>query len=173
MNTTERLVQGSIDMHVHHGPDAHIERRLDALQVAIQAEEAGISLVVAPVLPDFLAVKGDATRLAQALDEILQNALIFTPEGGQVTVEVGALEEGGQHWVLIAVRDTGPGISPEEQEQVFDRFFRGRLAESGHTAGTGLGLSIAWEIVRAHGGRVTVESEVGAGSTFTMWFPSS
>jgi signal transduction histidine kinase len=73
--------------------------------------------------------------------------------------------------MTISVRDTGPGISPEEQKKVFDRFFRGNLAEAGHGPGTGLGLSIAYEIVRAHGGRITVESQLGQGSTFTIWLP--
>jgi signal transduction histidine kinase len=67
------------------------------------------------------------------------------------------------------VRDTGPGISAEEQERVFDRFFRGTLAESGHVPGTGLGLSMALEILRAHGGRITVESELGEGAAFKLW----
>jgi two-component system OmpR family sensor kinase len=71
--------------------------------------------------------------------------------------------------VTVAVRDTGPGISPEEQRQVFDRFYRGSLAESGHIPGTGLGLSIVEEIMRAHGGRATVESTLDQGSTFTLW----
>ena len=71
------------------------------------------------------------------------------------------------------MHDTGPGISPEEQEQVFDRFFRGCLAESGQVPGTGLGLSIAQEIVHAHGGRVTVKSAPGQGSTLTLWLQSA
>jgi signal transduction histidine kinase len=116
-------------------------------------------------------VKGDQARLAQALSELVENALIFTPAGGQVTVEAETTKEEGQHWVTIAVRDTGPGISPEEQERLFERFFRGTLAESGHIPGTGLGLSMAQEIMRAHGGRVTVKSQVGEGSTFTLWLP--
>ena len=71
--------------------------------------------------------------------------------------------------MTIAVRDTGPGISPEEQERVFDYFYRGSLAESGHVPGTGLGLSIVKAIMDAHGGRVMVESKEGEGSTFTLW----
>jgi two-component system OmpR family sensor kinase len=75
------------------------------------------------------------------------------------------------------VRDSGPGIPPGEQERVFDRFFRGSLAESGHVPGSGLGLSIAQDILRAHGGRLTVKSDpaagatdgTGAGSTFSLW----
>jgi two-component system sensor histidine kinase VicK len=103
------------------------------------------------------------------LSEVVENAVTFTAAGGQVAVEAGVVKEGGEHWVTIVVRDTGPGISREEQERVFDRFYRGKLAESGHIPGTGLGLSIAQEILRAHGGRVTVESKEGEGSTFTLW----
>ena len=97
--------------------------------------------------------------------------MIFTPAGGQVMVETGVADEAGQRWVTIAVRDTGPGISPEEQEHIFDRFYRGELAEAGHIPGTGLGLSIVYEILRAHGGRVTVKSpseSSGQDSTFTL-----
>ena len=124
-----------------------------------------------PAPLDLPAINGDRDRLVQALGELVENAVIFTPAGGQVTVEAGTVEEKGQRWVTVAVRDTGPGISHEEQERVFDRFYRGSLAESGHLPGTGLGLSIAQEIVRAHGGRVTVASQVGVGSTFTVTLP--
>jgi len=134
-----------------------------------RAEASGLTLVAKPVPPDLPVVKGDQVRLTQALAELVENAIQFTPAGGEVTIEAETAEEEGQRWVTIAVRDTGPGISAEEQERIFDRFYRGRLAESGHIPGTGLGLSIVQEIVRAHGGRVTVESEVGQGSTFTLW----
>jgi PAS domain S-box-containing protein len=137
----------------------------------MRAETAGLALVSVPFSPDLPMVKGDELRLVQALGEVVENAITFTPSGGQVTVEAKAAEVEGRRWAAIAVRDTGPGISPEEQEKVFNRFFRGSLAESGHVPGTGLGLSIAQEIVRAHGGRMTVESEQGVGSTFTIWLP--
>ncbi len=137
-----------------------------------QAEATGLALIAMPVPPDLPAVKGDQSRLAQALGELVENAVIFTPAGGRVIIEVGAVEEEGQRWLTVAVRDTGPGISPEEQERVFGRFYRGSLAESGHVPGTGLGLSFVEEIMRAHGGRVIVDSEEGQGSTFTLWLRS-
>ena len=137
-----------------------------------QAETSGLTLAAMPLPPDLPVVKGDQAQLAGALGEVVENAVTFTPPGGRVTVEAATVEDGGRLWVTIAVRDTGPGISPEEQERVFDRFYRGSLAESGHILGTGLGLGITDEILRAHGGRVTVESEVGEGSTFTLWLPS-
>ena len=138
-----------------------------------QAEASGLTLAAEPLPPNLPVVQGDQYRLVQALGEIVENAVIFTPAGGQVTVKAETVENDDQPWVTIAVQDTGPGISPEEQDQIFDRFYRGSLAESGHIPGTGLGLSIVDEILRAHGGRVTVESEVGRGSTFTLWLRST
>jgi len=138
-----------------------------------QAEASDLMLVTTPIPPDLPVIKGDHAQLFQALKEVVENAIIFTPAGGQVMVDVETVEDEGWSWVTITVRDTGPGISPAEQERIFDRFFRGSLAESGHVPGTGLGLSITQEIVRAHGGRVTVESELGRGSTFTLWLRSA
>jgi signal transduction histidine kinase len=131
--------------------------------------------VSAPVSPNLPVVRGDHTRLAQALSEIIENAITFTPAGGRVTVQVDAVNAGGQPWVTIAVHDTGPGIPPGEQPHVFERFYRGGLADAGEIPGTGLGLAIAREIVSQHQGRIVVESEgeMGKGVTFTVWLPAS
>ncbi len=131
-----------------------------------RAQASGLKLVALPS-PRDLRAKGDPDRLAQALGEIVENAINFTPTDGQVTVYATQEKDGAE--MSIAVRNTGPGLSPEEQKKVFERFFRGSLAEMGSIPGTGLGLSIAQEIMRAHGGRVTVESTPGKGSTFKMW----
>jgi signal transduction histidine kinase len=69
----------------------------------------------------------------------------------------------------VSVRDSGPGIASDEQERIFERFYRGGVAASGHIPGSGLGLSIAKEIVEAHAGRVTVDSRPGEGSCFKLW----
>jgi signal transduction histidine kinase len=136
-----------------------------------RAETSGLNLTAMPLPPGLPTVTGDQARLTQAIAKLVENAITFTPSGGQVVLEAGTAKDKGRTWLTLAVRDTGPGISPEEQEKVFDRFFRGELAESGHTPGTGLGLSIAREIVLAHGGRIAVESQMGEGSTFTIWLP--
>jgi signal transduction histidine kinase len=70
------------------------------------------------------------------------------------------------------VSDTGPGISPEEQARLFERFFRGEAGRKSNAPGTGLGLAICQEIVQRHNGRITIESAVGQGSTFTVWLPA-
>jgi len=150
-----------------------------------QAEASGLTLAIRRAYaPDLPAIMGHAARLAQAMIEVMDNAFTFTPAGGQVTLEAASAEDGEGQWVTVAVHDTGPGIDPQEQEHILERFYRGRLAESGHVPGSGLGLSIAHEIARAHGGRLTVASpatfvapgtdrEKNPGSTFTFWLRQS
>lgn len=111
---------------------------------------------------------GDRERLRQLLLNLVDNAIKYTPNGGVITL---ALEKRGS-WVAVSVKDTGIGISPEDQERIFDRFYRADKARGRQMGGSGLGLSIVKWIAEAHGGRVTVESEPGKGSTFTLWLPA-
>ena len=138
-----------------------------------QATASGIKLVTAPPPSDLSTVKGDRSRLLQALGELVENAITFTPADGEIIISVSMHAKDQQQWGLISIQDTGPGISIEEQERIFDRFYRGTLAESGHVPGTGLGLNIVQAILRAHNGWVTVKSSPGQGSTFTLWLPVS
>jgi two-component system, OmpR family, phosphate regulon sensor histidine kinase PhoR len=137
-----------------------------------QIAEKGLQLVTPDLLDSALIVKGDASRLAQALGEIVSNAIQFTPPGGRLTLSVAQDELDNRAAVTIAIADTGPGIPVDEQSRVFERFFRGRLTESGQIPGTGLGLNIAAIIVQAHGGRITLKSD-DTGSTFTVWLPAA
>jgi signal transduction histidine kinase len=105
--------------------------------------------------------------LRQLLLNLTDNAIKYTPEGG--TIMLSLTNEAG--WVRIAVRDTGIGIHPSNQERIFERFYRTDKARSREMGGSGLGLSIVQWLAQAHNGRVTVESEVQQGSTFTLWLP--
>jgi two-component system sensor histidine kinase VicK len=138
-----------------------------------RAAASGLNLRALPAPPGIPVINGDRSRLASALKALLENAVNFTPCGGQVILSAETMAEAGREWVTLSVRDTGYGIPREEQERVFDRFFRGRLAESGQIPGTGLGLSLAKEIVHAHGGRITLDSKIGVGTVFTLWLPSA
>jgi PAS domain S-box-containing protein len=175
-----RLVEDFLEMAELDSGRAEMQRQPLQIQALVhdaveryrtQASEADLVLRVEPSPADLPVVQGDRARLTQALGELLENAVIFTPAGGQVTVEARMAVVEDQPWVMVDVRDTGPGVTLEEQDRVFDRLYRGRLAESGHIPGTGLGLSIARAIVQAHGGRVTVDSQPPEGSTFTVWLP--
>lgn len=114
-------------------------------------------------------VAGDPDRLRQLVLNLVDNAIKYTPEGGQVTL--GLAQEKG--WVRIDIADTGVGIPPEELPHIFERFYRVDKARSRQGGGTGLGLSIARWIADAHGGHIDVESEVGEGTTFTVWLPEA
>jgi two-component system OmpR family sensor kinase len=112
---------------------------------------------------DQAVVMGDADRLKQLLLNLVDNAIKYTPAGGGVRLSLYR-EQG---WVQVAVSDTGMGIPPEDLPHIFERFYRTDKAR--RRGGTGLGLSIAKWIAEAHGGHLTVESEVGKGSTFKVW----
>ena len=112
-------------------------------------------------------VAGDRARIAQLLDNLVSNAVKFTPEGGRVDVRVRA----GESQAILEVRDSGMGIPAEEQEFLFERFFRTSTATEQAIQGTGLGLAISKAIVEAHSGRITVASEEGAGTTFRVALP--
>lgn len=129
------------------------------------AEAKGVALH-AELAP--CAVDGDAQRLRQLATILLDNALKFTPPGGEVTVS--SLRQGSR--VEFAVRDTGPGIAASDLPRIFDRFFRVDQARAPQT-GTGLGLAIARWIAEAHGGRVTAASTPGEGATFTVRLPAA
>jgi signal transduction histidine kinase len=130
------------------------------------AEARDISLVV-QVPDDLPLVKADLHRVGQVLRNLMNNALDFTPPGGQVTVT--AQPDG--KWVSVQVRDTGPGIAPEHLPYVFERFYRADPSRTRATGGAGLGLAIVKQLVEAHGGRVWVESTLGAGTTFGFTLP--
>ena len=110
---------------------------------------------------------GDKSKITQVVYNLIDNAIKYTPRGGKVRVE---MNRAGKH-VFIRVSDTGIGIPPEDQKHIFERFYRVDKARSRETGGTGLGLSIVKQIVMLHGGVISVSSEVGKGSTFTVELP--
>ncbi|MCB9896985.1 MAG: HAMP domain-containing protein [Planctomycetes bacterium] len=114
-----------------------------------------------------VAVRGDERALVTAINNLLTNAIKYSPEGGHVDVRTSADERGA--W--IAVSDDGPGIAKHEQERIFERFYRVDKDRSRALGGTGLGLSIVKNVVLGHGGEVSVESELGRGSTFRIRLP--
>ena len=114
-------------------------------------------------------VEGDPKRLEQIIVNLLANALRYTDAGGQVTIAVRRQGDDA----LLEVADTGIGIPAADLPHVFTRYWRGEKSRSRATGGAGIGLAIVHELVRAHDGRVTVESEVGAGSTFRVVIPAS
>jgi signal transduction histidine kinase len=120
----------------------------------------------AGVPPDLPAVDVDPDRLAQVVGNLLSNAIKYTPPRGTVSLDAGV--EGEEVW--IGISDTGPGITPEEQERIFAPFYRSQPGRR-FPQGMGLGLNIAYALVAAHGGRLELDSTPGLGSRFTVWLP--
>jgi signal transduction histidine kinase len=157
-----RLEAGRLSLHV--GP-CEIDRVLGETAEAFQARATEHAVTLA-LMPDAsgAVVPADGERLMQVLDNLVGNALKFTPAGGTITLSSAA----GDGWVRMAVSDTGPGISEEHRARLFERFWQAR--DTDHR-GLGLGLAIARGIVEAHGGVLKVDSTLGSGSTFQLTLP--
>jgi len=117
-----------------------------------------------------LVILADPKRTLQALNNLVENGIRYTPKGGEVVISTDTAEIEGRVWATATVTDTGIGIPDEELPHIFDRFFRGKEPQMMQVSGTGLGLAIVKEVIELHGGRVTVESQVNEGSSFTIWF---
>jgi len=131
-----------------------------------QAEKKTIELRSA-LGPDIPLLRQDVTKVRQILSNLLSNAIKFTPEGGRVSLRGGVVEG----MLELTVQDTGVGIAPEEQELIFEKFRQSGNPMTREQGGTGLGLSIVRELSQLLGGTVTLQSELGRGSTFTIRLP--
>ncbi|MBK9925702.1 MAG: HAMP domain-containing protein [Anaerolineales bacterium] len=161
-----RLEAGTADLTM---TDVDMKALLENMVVKFtpQAEKANVTLQL-QVPPNLPSVIGDGDRLSQVFTNLVDNALKFTPAGGQVTLsakKVGAEME-------LSVADTGLGVPNEALSRLFDRFYQVDPSRAGGMAhGAGLGLAIVKEIVEAHGGKIGVRSQVGLGTTFTIHLP--
>ena len=134
------------------------------------AADRDLILTFAPE-PSLPTVMIDQTQMTQAITNLLLNAIYYTLAGGTVQVATGVENVGHETWVKIALADTGLGIVPEDQERLFERFFRGQASRTTNTPGTGLGLALCFEIVQRHRGRIDVVTEPEVGSTFAVYLP--
>jgi signal transduction histidine kinase len=158
-----RLQSGRLELDLGDVDLAEIARHaVETLRPRAESAQVDLRLELENV-----SVRGEASRLSQLLDNLISNAVKFTPVGGAVVVRV---RERGRK-ALVEVVDSGMGIPVAEQERLFERFFRSSTATERQIEGTGLGLYITKAIVEAHQGRITVESAEGAGTTFRVELP--
>jgi len=137
-----------------------------SLHPQIEAKGQRLTLELAEALP---AVSGDADRVTQILTNLLSNAHKYTASGGSVTITARGEGSG----VRVSVRDTGIGLSPDDQARLFTKFFRAQNSVTQGVRGTGLGLMITRALVELHGGEITVTSALGQGSTFSFTLPAA
>jgi signal transduction histidine kinase len=177
LDNSERLLQIVSDLLVTVSGDSHrfvmhfapceiteiAGQSIEAARVAGGAR--GITLDVRS--SGDVVVMGDAFRLRQVMDNFVSNAIKYNIDGGSVVVTVTDVGTNAR----VTVRDTGRGMRPDEQERLFERFYRADSVRQTSIHGTGLGLNIAREIIEEHGGSVAVESEQGVGTTFTVTLP--
>jgi signal transduction histidine kinase len=154
-----RLEFGNLDLRV---------LAQESLESARPQAEAGGIMLEFPA-ETTLQVTGDRMRLGQLLDNMISNAVKFTPHGG--TVSVRTSRSNGS--AVLEVEDTGMGVPDGDQEHLFDRFFRTQAAEENAIQGSGLGLAISQAIAQAHGGLIEVSSEENTGTTFRLVFPAN
>jgi signal transduction histidine kinase len=133
---------------------------------AAQSEAAGVTVELLR-RPGTLDVRLDPPRLAQAIQNLVQNAVQHTPRGGRVQVELRSEAQDGMAGFSCVVRDEGPGFAPEDLAHLFEPFYSRRLG------GTGLGLSIVQRIVDQHGGRVSADNRPGGGAAVELWLPAA
>jgi two-component system sensor histidine kinase GlrK len=152
---------------------ALLDRSVQTVQLTAQRKGIHLEVLCPHPLPVLFLDEG---RMQQVLDNLLHNAMKFTPEGGIVrlaaSLEEKAREAGRDRWVEVRISDTGSGVPSEEIERIFNKFYQSPHHQSQQERGTGLGLAIARHIVAAHGGRLWVESQLGKGSTFILLLPA-
>jgi PAS domain S-box-containing protein len=148
--------------------DVRVDRMFEELAAEFKQTAAekqlGLSFDLPPKYP---VVLGDRDKLMMALHNLLGNAMKYTPAGGKVTVAV----KSDASKLMVDITDTGIGIGPEDQQKLFQKFYRASDPRVGKITGTGLGLALTREIARLHGGDVTIQSELDKGSTFTLSVP--
>jgi signal transduction histidine kinase len=188
------LSDEAANLEAMHSEALRLARLLDDLAKLAEAERPGLLLEKRPLdlaevvrgqaeefTPRFaekgvafttefepVGIAGDSDRLSQVASNLLSNALRYTEPGGEVSLRVGT--EGAS--AVLEVTDTGIGIAPEDLKHIFKRFWRGEKSRSRATGGAGIGLAIVHELVRAHEGRIDVESTLGRGSRFSVQLPA-
>jgi signal transduction histidine kinase len=169
------LINDILDLSKVEAGQVELETGLFSLREALErgivmvrerASKNGVQLSL-ELDPHVDLVQGDERRIRQVVFNLLSNAVKFTPEGGQV--DVSATRQDGE--VRVAVSDTGPGISPEDQSRIFEEFQQAKATNGERPEGTGLGLALSKSLVELHGGRIWVESQPGQGSTFMFTLP--
>jgi signal transduction histidine kinase len=170
----EALIQTLLSQERIEAQGAHIRQRIDPatllndvvndMMPSINAKKHDVVLDIGESMA---VISGDPVELREAMGNLVSNAIKYTPEGGRVTINMKSED----NRLYFSVIDTGLGIPADQQNMIFNKYFRAKNAATAEIEGTGLGLSLVKTVVEAHGGKVWFQSEEGAGSTFGFWLP--
>ncbi len=158
-NVSAKIAQGQVLISL----DELLEDLLNSFGLFAQQRE----ITLKSDLCSDVYIRGESNQLRRLFFDLLENALLYTPAGGVVSLMMFHLD----NWAIVSVEDTGIGIAPKDLPHIFDRFWRTAQAQTCLDAGTGLGLAIAYSIVQLHGGEITVNSELGIGTCFQVRLP--
>jgi two-component system sensor histidine kinase KdpD len=162
-----------MDMSLIESGKLNINRKLITLESVLDSSDARLKQLclnhklIINIPPGIPPLQMDNIRIAQVVTNLVENAAKFSAAGSTIVIQAKTDER----IVIVSVTDQGQGISEEDQNKLFDRFFQAENVVSGKTHGTGLGLAICRGIVEAHGGQIWVESEIHKGSTFSFSLP--
>ena len=167
-----KLDSGEVTMHMVPTDLCRIIRDV-VISHEAKAESKAIKLIVAEETNDIPPVLVDPIQISQVFNNIVTNAINYIAPQNEIVVHFG--QDNGSHnaFVWTSISDNGPGIAPDEIPHLFERFYRGQAGQASEVPGTGLGLAISQEIVSRHHGKIEVASEVGVGTTFTIWLPAA
>lgn len=153
--------------HPFHPVTFRLDEQIRQTAVALEPQWAAKSIAIDLELP-VVKICGDRDQLDQVWINLLGNSIRFTPEGGKIAIDVRR----GIHQVSVTIKDTGIGIAPEDQAQIFERFYKADRSRNRAYNGSGLGLAIVKRIVDLHHGHIEVRSEPGTGTEITVTLPS-
>jgi signal transduction histidine kinase len=164
-----RIEEGRIRLEIQDVKIQEIvEEVLETVKTQIENKHLKLTVEVEPELPE---LRADYGRVMQIMTNLISNAYKYTPEGGQVWVIAEPYHNGDLQGISVMIKDTGYGISEQDQGQLFTNFFRASDENIRNEPGTGLGLAITKKMIESHGGELTFQSELGKGSTFTFTLP--
>ncbi|MEZ0395448.1 MAG: ATP-binding protein [Anaerolineales bacterium] len=159
-------IDAGVGLQVEQMPILEVaENVVGTLQMQADQKQISLGMEIDRDLPQLIAA--DRALIQQALYNLVENAVKYTPNGGRVVMRLRSRPDG----IQFEVQDTGIGIAPADQPRLFEKFFRGTSREARQQRGSGLGLAIVRSIAERHGGRVWVESRLGEGSTFFLFIP--
>jgi len=170
----EALIQTLLSQERIEAQGTHIRQRIDPVTILndvvsdmMPSANAKDHEVVMDIGDSTAVISGDPVELREAMGNLVSNAIKYTPEQGRVTINMKTED----NRLYFSVIDTGLGIPADQQNMIFNKYFRAKSAATAEIEGTGLGLSLVKTVVEAHGGKVWFQSEEGAGSTFGFWLP--